>query len=728
MDLKYDISLLSPASTPGGRHYKDSLWSKFTSPYDPLPRSSNNNRAMSPPPGLLQYSHKKVGKAPSPSPPREHRSTSLPRQTSSRILNSSLQTPPSASIPGQRKAKSTPSNTNGHPPLQGSPKKPWPIKALSRKLRLSTSDEVLDDKNGDARDIECLGMKMQSSEVSKSMDELESVKTQWLDRLSQYQIHSGSSKSDETLNTQQWVNLGVGGPESDSLLVLKGQDERFYSVRKDKTRNSFRQEYSPRTSSYFSSEADDNSVKTTPSNKNKIVLDLQETSPVNCVCFSSSESIPSPIKTPVSSNKTNLEYQQILNIEAEMEVSADIENKNEGKEKNKVILVSTADHPLISVRPGISITRSRSCSRNTRQRAATTSTQTNQNLLAIPSRSITFTIEQHNKTQYANEKVGMCIPMDHKSSENLEYGDEDEDDVMLEDIPNTPEYMIISQRCKSPSKMKGQMLQNHTRTPPGLPLSTTPSAIRSLLRKSRDTDIDKYDRDLKYDSRIAKTYRCHSGELGFHRSESSTQCLLRHSISLRSKSEERRRPQLISPSTGSENPHPYRYSAGASIVNDPRIPKVRTFPSPFPTYSPHGSPSTPLYTSLFTSHVTDTPFPLSCNSLLTVYTYLLLNSRVTNRSHPLSLTSTSHLPHLAWHTTTRLSFLLLITPRSTSPITSFSPHCPYHPSHSTYLTPHVTVLSASPLPSHTPHSLFTSNTAQIPSLPHPNPFLTNFPL
>ncbi|KAK4302406.1 hypothetical protein Pmani_025518 [Petrolisthes manimaculis] len=529
---------------------------------------------MSPPPGLLQYSYKKPGKTPSPSPPREHRSTSLPRQTSSRILNSSLQTPPSVSIPSQTKAKSTPSNTNGHPPLQGSPKKPWPIKALTRKLRLSTSYEILDDKNGDVRDIECLGMKMQSSEVSKSMDELESVKTHWLDRLNQYQIHRGSSKSNETLNTQQWVNFRVGRPESDSLLVLKGKDERFYSLRKDKTRNSSRQEYSPRTSSYFSSEADDNSVKTTPSNKKEIVLELQETSPVNCVCFSSSESIPSPIKTPVSSNETKLEYQQMLNIEAEMNVSTDFENRNEGKEKTNVILVSTTDHPMISVRPGISITRSRSCSRNTRRRAATTSTPTNQNLLAIPSRSITFTTEHHNKTRYANEEVGMCIPLDHKSSKKLEYEDEDDEDVILEDMPNIPEYMIINQRCKSPSKMKSQMPPNHTRTPPGLPLSTTPSAIRSLLRKSRDTDIDKFDRDLKYDSRIAKTYRCYSGELGFHRSESTKQCLLRHSISLRSKSEERRRPQLISPSTGSENPHPYRYSAGASIINDPRIPKV----------------------------------------------------------------------------------------------------------------------------------------------------------
>lgn len=181
-----DPSVLLFPNPLGRKGSVESVWNKFSSPYDP-PDALDHRRTLSPTP--------RHRRSYPPLSTRVSRSTSLPRRDApfwrERRLNAPSTTP---RLSAMRKSYSNHGPETPLPPGNKGKK----TKVTKKDYRISQSAEVLDDHH-DSFAASCWGSKPRLWEKSKSSEELEAVAAQCLARLEQMRV-CGASRSEESLN------------------------------------------------------------------------------------------------------------------------------------------------------------------------------------------------------------------------------------------------------------------------------------------------------------------------------------------------------------------------------------------------------------------------------------------------------------------------------------------------------------------------------------------------
>lgn len=164
----------------------ESVWNKFSSPYDP-PETLDHRRTLSPEP--------RHRRSYPPVSTKVIRSSSLPRRDApnwrDKRLNASSTTP---RLSPMRKSYSNNGPETSFPPVNKGKK----AKVTKKHYRISQSAEVLDD-HLESFAASCWGSKPRLWEKSKSSEELEAVAAQCLARLEQMRV-CGASRSVESLN------------------------------------------------------------------------------------------------------------------------------------------------------------------------------------------------------------------------------------------------------------------------------------------------------------------------------------------------------------------------------------------------------------------------------------------------------------------------------------------------------------------------------------------------
>lgn len=179
----------------------ESVWSRFSSPYDP-PDSAGRYRTLSPEPRLLWY--KRIARSFPPSSPKMTRSTSLPRgavhSQRPRRLNFQFLTPPYCTSTGRR--------TTDDQDVPVTPRNNRDVEEMIRReRRISRSAEILDD------DSEFDGSRKEGRrkmwQMCKSSEELEAREAHCLTGLERLRV-CGTSRSDDSINVKMCPTRGAG--------------------------------------------------------------------------------------------------------------------------------------------------------------------------------------------------------------------------------------------------------------------------------------------------------------------------------------------------------------------------------------------------------------------------------------------------------------------------------------------------------------------------------------
>lgn len=190
-------------NTPGKKNSIESVWNKFSSPYDP-PDTIDHHRTLSPEPRLLQ--HKRIARSFPPASSKMTRSTSLPRRTvsppKSKRLNFQFLTPPHW-LTSVKNHTTDDQDTFPAPGEIGNREE-----IMKRERRISRSAEILDD------DFEFVGHTGKESKtrilhMNKSSEELETSETQCLVGLERTRV-CGTSRSDESIHLKIYPKASTG--------------------------------------------------------------------------------------------------------------------------------------------------------------------------------------------------------------------------------------------------------------------------------------------------------------------------------------------------------------------------------------------------------------------------------------------------------------------------------------------------------------------------------------
>ncbi|MPC45250.1 hypothetical protein E2C01_038945 [Portunus trituberculatus] len=182
-------------SSPKRKNSVESVWSRFSSPYDP-PGSADRYRTLSPEPRLLWY--KRIARSFPPSSPKMTRSTSLPRRAvhspRPKRLNFQFLTPPHWT--------STAKRTTDDQNIPGTPRKNRDVEEMMRiERRISRSAEILDD------DCEFDGSSKEGKrglwQMCKSSEELEAHEAHCLVGFERLRLCS-ASRSDDSINVKMY--------------------------------------------------------------------------------------------------------------------------------------------------------------------------------------------------------------------------------------------------------------------------------------------------------------------------------------------------------------------------------------------------------------------------------------------------------------------------------------------------------------------------------------------
>ena len=288
-------------NTPRRKNSIESVWNKFSSPYDHSD-TIDYHRTFSTEPRLLRY--KRIARSFPPAAPKMTRSTSLPRHkvssSKAKKLNFHLFTP--------RLSPTIKHNSDDQAILSASKKNMNKDEMMTRERLISRSAEVLDD------DFELIGSscnesKMHIWQVCKSSEELEVSQDHCLIDLEQMRM-CGTSSTDEFINFKPY-------PMSGSRMSASQVEEHADSLRKS------------------SNKMDHNEVPCVM--KNSDLLHNQD----------------------IMSCKTDQQYYDENTDETEQE-----KNKDRAGQDNKVttlfVVSGNRDHPPITVRPGVSLDNFRS--------------------------------------------------------------------------------------------------------------------------------------------------------------------------------------------------------------------------------------------------------------------------------------------------------------------------------------------------------------------------------
>ncbi|XP_063875965.1 uncharacterized protein LOC135108978 [Scylla paramamosain] len=188
-------------SSPKRKNSVESVWSRFSSPYDP-PDSVDRYRTLSPEPRLLWY--KRIARSFPPTSPKMTRSTSLPRRAAHsprpKRLNFQLLTPPYWT--------STAKRTTDDRDIPPTPRKNRDVEEMIRReRRISRSAEILDD------DSEFDGSSKEGKrgiwQICKSSEELEAREAHCLAGLERLRV-CRTSRSDDSINVKMCPTRGAG--------------------------------------------------------------------------------------------------------------------------------------------------------------------------------------------------------------------------------------------------------------------------------------------------------------------------------------------------------------------------------------------------------------------------------------------------------------------------------------------------------------------------------------
>nr|XP_045588258.1 uncharacterized protein LOC123750178 [Procambarus clarkii] len=293
---------------------RESLWSRFHSPYDPIQRVES--------PVSSRFSgHRKAAELGDPVSPQSGRSRSL--------------WSPKTWYPVQRVSRSALPSPRGT--SAGSLKEERPAEI---KLRTSRSAEILVDLcNGEENG--CCRSGKRPPETSKSTDELVKVRNRWLEKLDQYKVSFSSSRSDDSLNLKLTKENWMRSCDQCGVMAIKSQPNLFSSLRRMRKIIRENPTPNPKKENFY--------ISTDHSPRHEIVIN----------------------KSPKPDQKC-----KDTSTKLDREKSADDGHRrcyrNESGEDGKVLLVSaTPDHPALTVRPGYHLARSRSCPRSSSHSVST---------------------------------------------------------------------------------------------------------------------------------------------------------------------------------------------------------------------------------------------------------------------------------------------------------------------------------------------------------------------
>ncbi|XP_071536841.1 uncharacterized protein [Panulirus ornatus] len=393
------------------KNVKHSLWNKFSSPYD-VPASALHT--LSPVPSALSR-HKRTAQSFHPVSPRPPRHSGAPRSSPSlrsmKWNTTIIRDPHYALTAVKRESDSVLRSADDQRIPYNSVEKERKESLMRRKLRTSRSAEVLDDVL-DSIEISCWGSRRRISEMSKSTDELEKVRNQWLKKLDQYKIHRGSSKSDESLNMLTDVDVHVTPQPLDGLLAVKVQPNKFSSLSRIK-------------SNFWNTELDHK-----PLDAEAVIFDYQKQETTEC------RDIRNHLK--YENAKKRLELEKVTEQERRENSRS---GGGQGAETRKMI--GTNDHPLLTVRPGVHLARSRSCGSRANKRVLSSYSEPDSYSQNSRKSSVSFSLGEA-ETMHTKNDGNHRISTTESPQRVIDTADSerDEENVIIEHITEVPKLRL----------------------------------------------------------------------------------------------------------------------------------------------------------------------------------------------------------------------------------------------------------------------------------------------
>ncbi|KAG7155765.1 hypothetical protein Hamer_G024436 [Homarus americanus] len=417
--------------------HNESMWSRFHSPYDPPTPVGSDHCEFSPASSPVASSrHLRVLQSLPPVSPRPRTPNGgfwrSPSSSSGKKSHPDCHTHPSALTAGEKENDTPPSLPVILRRFFGNSQKNTIQERVRRaKLRLSRSAEVLDDLTT-ADDPGCWGPKRRNSEMSKSTDELQKIKIRWMQKLDQCRVQFGPCKSDESFNIRPDRDMDDTTPDLSHIAVVNGQQSNSLSLNKIKKK--VLQTPSP-----------------SPKRKNDQTTDTH------------SQRHKGPMSEDQKSGRRCEDAREQLDTRARGRTRSP-RNANDGKDA--AVIFTVDDQPPLTVRPGVSLTRSRSCTRPSR-RALSTYSEPDYNSPTLNMRSTASSTLDDAQKKHAISEGDLRLRRSRSSQrpQPTKTPETDEEDLVFEPIPQVPELKLFrynsERRSSRADRLKALSIFNH---------------------------------------------------------------------------------------------------------------------------------------------------------------------------------------------------------------------------------------------------------------------------